>query len=703
MKRFLTILMLLSAMLCLPSCDTAAPEETTETEPVPVECIYTIVRGDGGSQEETDGAVRLRNTLQEYGVTVELVTDWVKRGENVEEHRYGYEILFGDTNRAESIAANEALQTGTRNMMDYSVTADENDYILAASPGYVDEAVTELLKVLTEDLTRLESAPVETEISRKHTFPLEDITICGVSVEEYAYIVYENTYSNAMIDDVQALSDLIFNACGTRLPLQREAPIYTDRSIRIGEGLDAEVQAGGDFSYGIIPSADGLLIEGQDDWNDWVALDALMEQIEEAIPSGGVLTIDEAVRDITDPALDEPTSQLILAAWTIGAPHMTTEEQIAEIAECGFNQIILQKPDDSAHFHNLAKWMAKYRLRGLWHQWDMILEQWQANGSKYPDKVYDYIDSSVTWGHILRDEPNVTMYDDLKAMQDIYAAAHAGKVPYVNLFPIYANAEQMQVETYQEYVDLFFDTLQPGYASVDIYPLNVGNKIIDNYFVNLEIFSAACRERNVPFGVYIQSVSFAASKRTPLETELRWQAYNSLAFGATNIEYFTYRTPDSSTETFLNAMIARDNTKTDRWYAARKINGELAALGDAFLQYNHLGCWGVNMENAPSFFYFDNQYTGFDAIADVTVTDDKSLLMGGFTAIEGDGKAFVCVNTDDPGTGTAPITVTVQLGEGYTKGTLYQMGEQIPVTADADGCITFTLECGEGVFAELQK
>ena len=702
MKRVLTTLLTLALGLCLASCDTA-PAEAEAEENTPVASIYTIVRGDSSSQEETDGAVRLRNTLKEYGIEVQLVTDWVKRGENVEEHRYPNEILFGDTNRNESIAAYEALHTGERGMVDYAVSSDAEDYILAASPGYVDEAVDALLAVFTEDLTRLESTPVEVDVSRKHDFPMEDITIAGVSVEEYDYILHSNTYSDYMISDLQVLSDLIFNACGTRIPVQREAPIYDGLAIHVGRRLDAEVQAGGNFSYALIPSADGLIVEGQDVWNDWAALDVLIETIENAMPAGGALAIDEPICRITDPAEDEPASQLILAAWTISSPDMTEEAQIAEIAECGYNQIILVKPDDDALFHNIAKWMAKYELRGLWYHWSLALEQWQADGNQFRDIEDEYMDSSVVWGHLLKDEPNVTMYNDLKTMQDIYAAAHPGKVPYVNLFPNYANADQMKVETYQEYVDLFFDTLNPGYASFDTYPLNVGNKIIDNYFVNLDVFSTACRENNVPFAVYIQTVSFATSKRTPIEPEMRWQAYNALAFGASNIEYFTYRTPNSSTENFKNALIDRDNQKTERWYGAQNVNRELAAMGDAFMQYRHLGCWGVNMQNAPKYFCFDNQYAGFDAIGKITVTDDNALLMGAFEAKEGDGHAFICVNTADPGTGSKTITVTMTLENGYTGITLYQKGEKTVLSADASGCISFTLDCGEGVFAELTK
>lgn len=705
MKRlipfFLTLAMLAAA---LAGCEKTGTEtRETEDNKETVQSIYTLVRGDSSSQEETDGAVRLRNTLKEYGIEVQLVTDWVKRGENVEEHRYPNEILFGATNRNESIAAVEALNNGARGMVNYSVSSDGEDYILAACPGYVDAAVDALLAVFTEDLTRLSSVPVEVDVREEHAFPMEDITIAGVSVEEYDYILHSNTYSDYMIDDLQVLSDLIFNACGTRVPVQREAPIYDGLAIHVGRRLDAEVQAGGNFSYALIPSADGLIVEGQDVWNDWAALDVLIETIENAMSAGGTLAIDKPIRRITDPAEDEPASRLILAAWTIGAPDMTEEAQIAEIAECGYNQIILVKPDDDALFHNIAKWMAKYELRGLWYHWSLALEQWQADGNQFRNIEDEYMDSSVVWGHLLKDEPNATMYNDLKTMQDIYAAAHPGKVPYVNLFPNYANADQMKVETYQEYVDLFFDTLNPGYASFDTYPLNVGNKIIDNYFVNLDVFSTACRENNVPFAVYIQTVSFATSKRTPIEPEMRWQAYNALAFGASNIEYFTYRTPNSSTESFKNALIDRDNQKTERWYGAQKVNRELAAMGDAFIQYRHLGCWGVNMQNAPKYFYFDNQYEGFDAIGKITVTDDNALLMGGFEAKEGDGKAFVCVNTADPGTGSEDIQVTVQLENGYTGAVLYQMGEKITLTADGAGSIGFTLACGEGVFVELTK
>ena len=123
-RKSLLFLTTLLAALTLTGCQTDGQTDTTEETYPNVEPIYTIVRGDLSSQEETDGAVRLRNTLAEYGIKVELVTDWIKRDANGEDHRYPNEIIFGDTNRNESIAAYEALHIGARDMVNFSVTSD---------------------------------------------------------------------------------------------------------------------------------------------------------------------------------------------------------------------------------------------------------------------------------------------------------------------------------------------------------------------------------------------------------------------------------------------------------------------------------------------------------------------------------------------------------------------------------------------------
>jgi hypothetical protein len=184
---------------------------------------------------------------------------------------------------------------------------------------------------------------------------------------------------------------------------------------------------------------------------------------------------------------------------------------------------------------------------------------------------------------------------------------------------------------------------------------------------------------------------------------MRWQAYCALAFGAQNIEYFTYRTPDSESEAFKNALIDRDNQKTDRWYGAQSVNRALALMSDAFMQYNNLGAYVVNEDTGRKFMHFANQYKDFDAIADIKAAGDKPLLIGAFASDTAEhDRAFTCVNLGDPGIVTEPLEVTVTLTEATTA-TMYYRDTVTTLTPDTNGNITFTLGHGDGAFITLGK
>ena len=124
-KRLIFKLTTLAILLCiatvLSACDNAAVDEGQKDDSVSAEpAIYVIVRADNGSTEETDGAVRLRKYIREtLGIEIGLETDWFKRGDDVEDHRFAHEIIFGDTNRNESIAAYDSLNIGTPDLVDF--------------------------------------------------------------------------------------------------------------------------------------------------------------------------------------------------------------------------------------------------------------------------------------------------------------------------------------------------------------------------------------------------------------------------------------------------------------------------------------------------------------------------------------------------------------------------------------------------------
>ena len=414
-----------------------------------------------------------------------------------------------------------------------------------------------------------------------------------------------------------------------------------------------------------------------------------------AAPGMEITEADRAAvlpRPIDTPPVPDKEQKILRAAWMIAAVPMTTERQFAEVAEAGFNMIILSRPEGEEMLANYCAWMEKYGLKALWYDSKLRV-------GSYTGQMDDYVFSPVTWGHMLCDEPGAAAFPELARMYRDYMEKAPGKVAFINLFPIYANMQQIGNKDYHDHLTQFFDTVHPDYLSVDVYPMD-RDGIGGYYFDNLDQFSAACREHGIPFAVYIQSVSFHHVKRLPSGADMRWQAWCVLSFGATNIEYFTYRTPDSAAEVFLPALIDRDNTKTSRWYAAGEINREIAAMEDAFLSYRNLGAFTHKGEEAGEFARFANQYRDFAVLEEIR--SETPLLIGAFAAKNGEGYAFTAVNLTDPGEEALPIDASFRLSAGY-EAVLWQKGVCTVLTPDADGFVPVKLDCGEGVFVEVRS
>ncbi|MBE6659431.1 MAG: hypothetical protein E7604_13455, partial [Ruminococcaceae bacterium] len=526
------IFLLLCTLFVLSACD-STPDggtDTTDTT-VPKEASqYIIVRSDNGNKEETDGAVRLRKYIrEELGIEIDIETDWIQRGEDVENHRFTHEIIFGNTNRNESIAAYAALNIGTPDMLDYSLSSAGDHYVIAASSGNVDHAVTQFISYLEKDPALLYKAPIEMNDIRVHDFPLDDITVMGQSITDYRAIVYPIAYNPQMIADVQNISDLIYHGLGIRIPIynEKDKNVPADgKIIRIGARADEGILSAGDFSYVLDITDNGIIIDSADMYNDTRAMEALTDLLEGGMAAGGTLALDDSCDVRLENPADKP--RLEIAAWVYGATSLDKEEQFAEIKDCGFNQVIMQRSGDAELFHNHCKWLAKYELKALWHDPNYhISDEVTPEGAEALIKIDEnsYAHCDITWGHMLRDEPNAALFDALAVAYDCYDAQTDDKIPYINLFPSYANEQQLGTPTYEEHLKQFFDKVDPQlYTSVDIYPLNIASSINSDYFYNLDVFATECRTRGIPFGVYIQSVSFNKNKRTPDEQEMRWQA-----------------------------------------------------------------------------------------------------------------------------------------------------------------------------------
>lgn len=182
---------------------------------------------------------------------------------------------------------------------------------------------------------------------------------------------------------------------------------------------------------------------------------------------------------------------------------------------------------------------------------------------------------------MLRDEPCRTDFADLATWTRRIRAVDEKHFCYLNLFPNYANEQQLGTKTYQEHVELFVEEVPVQVISFDHYPV-IGDSLRPGWYENLEIISEAARKAEKPFWAFALAVAHGPY---PVATvpQIRLQVYSDLAYGAQGIQYFTYWTPVDTQWDFHNGPITADGKRTEVYDRIREVNREIKKLSKVFL------------------------------------------------------------------------------------------------------------------------
>jgi hypothetical protein len=188
--------------------------------------------------------------------------------------------------------------------------------------------------------------------------------------------------------------------------------------------------------------------------------------------------------------------------------------------------------------------------------------------------VRDYSSHPALWGYFLQDEPSSPeQVRQLAEVNRILTAKDPDHTAFINLLPIQA------WQPYDTNVGSFCRRVNPKLLSFDKYALMQDGEAPD-YYANLEAIRRQARRYNVPFNA-ILLVTPHGSYRDPSESDIRWQVYSSLAYGATGIMYFTYVTPPADSPDYAGwgqGLIRNDGSTTPKYGWVRNINAEIKHL-----------------------------------------------------------------------------------------------------------------------------
>ena len=390
-----------------------------------------------------------------------------------------------------------------------------------------------------------------------------------------------------------------------------------------------------------------------------------------------------------------------IGAWVNPRPEAIGEDFIKTYSSGGFDWIIAHGALAGSEREMLLKDCDKYGV-------ELIL----GDGAyKNPvEATAEYFDRPCFAGTYVTDEPGTDQYDKLADICNKYYEKTGGKLPYINLLPMYANAAQLKYgasaaaikyydsdpDLYKKYCDWFCEKFDPPYICTDIYPLNWSEgkrTTYKDYCESIHVIAESARRHNKAFWCCIQTFAWVPSKRTPTESEFRWQSYCMLSFGCKGLLCWTYAgyRPESP------SLITCDGKRTNAWYDAATVFKEIRKISDAFVQYRNLGAFAHRCTEETPYLKFSNPVKAFPTIQEIQCNDP--LLVGCFAKEDGTGTAFTVVNMSEL---EEVKTTYVKLKIAGTKVVAWPRGQRMVLSADADGFYEVTLASGEGVFVEVE-
>lgn len=282
-----------------------------------------------------------------------------------------------------------------------------------------------------------------------------------------------------------------------------------------------------------------------------------------------------ATAPTTLPAPDEPFPIL---AWGGPPQAQVTPERLRELAEAGINIDYSGFSDAKA----MAAALDVAKGAGV-----KLLVACPELKSDPVGTVNRFKDHPAVGGYFLVDEPAAGAFAELGGWARKIRSADDRHPCYLNLFPNYANAEQLGAGNYAGYVDRFVREVPVQVLSFDHYPViragvGGGATLRPQWYENLEIVSAAARKADKPFWAFALATAHGPYP-VPELSHLRVQVYSDLAYGAQAIQYFTYWTPPPQGWDFHEGPITADGRRTAVYDRVRQVNREIQSLRGVFL------------------------------------------------------------------------------------------------------------------------
>ncbi|MBQ8311138.1 MAG: hypothetical protein IJX80_09030 [Clostridia bacterium] len=385
-------------------------------------------------------------------------------------------------------------------------------------------------------------------------------------------------------------------------------------------------------------------------------------------------------------------------------------ERFEEMREAGFNLIDV---NDHGYETNCEVLAACERL-GLRvtlhdHRINKAVTDAENREKLLAEVVRDYGAYPALHGYYVFDEPHSSEFAALADIRRILSELDPAHESYINLYPNYAGAAGLGNPTYYEHVDQFLHDVKPEILSYDHYSFHKDEEPMDVYFANerdrmiyqaafrrndrpgffdnIEDVRTACLRAGTPFMVIVLLVEHGGY-RNLTEAEIRWEVFQSLAYGSARLSYFTYWFPGSyenENEPDIwkcgNAMLNYDGTRNEHYDMVQRVNRELSAVGNILMGRTSEAVFHFGEEPDKKITLWQGMYGAITGMNANTMT-------AGFFA----GNLVLLANKDYVNSTDVSFAVTEGkrvMHYGKARGIWEEL-------TPANGCFSMTLAAGDG-------
>lgn len=300
-------------------------------------------------------------------------------------------------------------------------------------------------------------------------------------------------------------------------------------------------------------------------------------------------------------------------------PYARTEKHIRELSECGID-LLIGINYDKVTLDILHTYGIKAILNGVVPSWfggvgeNAGRMHEQNTKADYLYAAGNFTDHPAIAAFEIGDEPSSLDFPYYGKIVNLLRQCLKNPFLYLNLYPSYgmdadSQTAQAKIElgtdTYREYLHAYCQNIDLPYISFDHYVYSSSSSA---FFHDLATAASCCKQYQKKLMVVLQVNSKKEEVCLSL-SQLRFQAFSALAYGASVISWACY-----CPGWWYNNVLDKQGNKTEQYEKLKTVNHEIRSFTHEYIHYSRIRTNFLTKNDTLSLDCFFNISTTSDAL-----------------------------------------------------------------------------------------